>query len=193
MKRLLTLIFATISLTPICATQYFGLDLGTNQSILTNQSDKGLKMGVRSGVKYGYIFDSGIRAEAEVTYRQNHFKTVYNIIDKDQIGSKEYKTNHSWSYMLNVMYDIVQLNMSQIVPYIGVGIGYCANTEKNKVKYDEKSQEDKMKEDRFSYQGIIGCKYPIQNDLATGIEYRYFTGKSHQKDHSVGLFVIRGF
>ena len=196
MKRLLALIFATMSLTPVYATQYFGFDLGINNCYLTSESNKGMKNGIKSGIKYGYLFNTGIRTEAEVAYRVNHFKTIYNEASTDVISSKEYRSKHSWAYMLNIMYDIAQISTYDIVPYIGAGMGYCANTEKKKIKYENsqnETHEEKLKENRFSYQGIVGVKYALNQSVSTSLEYSYFTGKSHQKDHSISVFIYRGF
>jgi OmpA-OmpF porin, OOP family len=193
MRKLLSLIFATISITPIFAAQYAGVEIGLNHAILTNHSDTDLKTGMSGSVKYGYCFESGIRAEAQAIYRTNRFKTIYNFAEKDQILSKEYNSHHSWAYMLNVLYDVKPLQTYDIVPYLGLGVGYCQNTENHKLKFDDHSIQDKLKDNRFAYQGIVGAKYGIQDNIVTGMEYRYFTGNNHKKDHSIAMFVLRTF
>ena len=193
MKKLLSVLIATLSIAPICATQYFGFDLGTNHSILTKDSHSGLKTGMSAGARYGYFFESGIRAEAQIIYRTNNYKTIYNFVEKDEVASKEYNKLHSWSYMLNLIYDVKQMTIFDIVPYLGLGVGYSANTENNSVKYNDHRIEDKLKDNRFAYQGIAGIRYSVQDNVITGIEYRYFTGHNHKKDHSVGMFIARMF
>jgi opacity protein-like surface antigen len=188
----LSLLFSLLC-SPIFASQYFGIDLGINNIEPTNSSNRGLKVGTLGGIKYGFIFESGIRAEIEVAYRYNTFRTKYNMGNTDIVLSKEYNRFHSWSYMLNGLYDIAQLQTQQLTPYIGVGVGYCQNTEKHKIKTNFKSTEDKLKDSRFAYQGIVGVKYTINPEMGTALEYNYFCGKTHAKSHSVRMSLHRMF
>jgi outer membrane autotransporter protein len=193
MRQKLISLLALLSFMPLCATQYVGIEGGANHSILTNHSDADLKTGLAGSIKYGYKFASGIRVELQAIYRTNRFKTKYNLIDNDQIASKEYKSHHSWSYMSNVIYDICQLSTYEIVPYIGAGIGYCQLSVNHKVKSDAHTIQNKIKDSRFAYHAIAGAKYKVQENMETGIEYRYFIGNNHKKDHSVAMFVLRTF
>ena len=191
MKRLIFLGIAILPFT-LSAAQYFGIDAGINHLELTNESDSGLKVGMRAGAKWGYIFDSGLRGEVELAYRINHFKTRYVLASEDQLKSKSYRSMHSWSYMINVLYDVKQLQVASVIPYVGLGIGYAQNTEKLKFKGDA-THETKERDNRFAYQAIIGAKYPINDTLSAGLEYHYFCGQSHAKDHSVGMTLVRTF
>jgi opacity protein-like surface antigen len=183
----LSLLFSLFC-SPIFATyQYFGVDIGVNNLEPTNSSNKGLKVGSLGGIKYGYAFNSGIRAEAEIVYRFNTFRTKYNMAGTDIVLSKEYNRFHSWSFMANCIYDIMQLQTQEITPYIGAGVGYCQNTEKHKIKTNFRSTEDKLKDNRFAYQGIVGVRYAINATMGTALEYNYFCGKNHAKSHSVRM------
>ncbi len=182
-----------LSFGSLSAAQYAGIELGTDHLELTNRSHTGMKVGYKAAVKFGYIFGNGIRTEAEVAYRKNHVRTKYNMGDADTVVSKEYSNYHSWSYMVNMLYDINQLATRDIIPYLGVGVGYCQNTDHNKIKSNTADRQDKLKDDRFAYQGIVGLKYAINADYATALEYQYFCGQSHAKAHSVGLSLIRTF
>lgn len=190
----LTIFLASFALCGgLFAGQYVGVSIGTNNATMTDNSNKGLKIGAHAQAKYGYAFGSGIRSEAEISYRTGKYKTIYNMIDKETVGSREYNSIHSWSYMGNVLYDISNLNVYSVVPYIGIGVGYCQNTQESKIKFDDSSKKDKLKDNRFAYQGIIGAKYAINETLSTGVEYHYFCGRSHQKDHSVGVNLVKNF
>lgn len=193
MKLLALATLATLAIAPLTSGQYFGISGGTNDQVLTNKSDSGLKVGYHALAKYGYKFASNIRAEAEIAYRLGRFKTVYHMGEKDVILAKEHNSIYSWSYMVNALYDINQLNVYGVTPYVGAGVGYCETTEKNKIQYDERTQEDKLKDKRFAYQMIGGLSYPITETVSAGVEYHYFVGRSHQKDHSVGMTLVRSF
>lgn len=177
----------------LSAGQYVGIATGTNNAMVTDKSDAGLKIGYHATLKYGYVFTSGIRSEAEVTYRMGKYKTIYHMDGVDNILSKEHNSVYSWAYMANVLYDIGNLKVFEVVPYLGIGVGYNMATEKNKIKFDDKTDEDKFKDSRFAYQGIIGAKYPIYDSVSIGMEYRYFVGRNHQKDHSVGVNMVKSF
>lgn len=192
MKKLIAIAMLTMCPLMAPAVQYVGINAGTNHLVQTNKST-GPKTGMHLGGKYGYMFESGVRCEAEMIYRKNDYQTVYTIIDKDQVGSKEHNSSHSWSYMANVIYDIFALRTSDLVPYFGAGVGYCQNTEKNKIKYNDITKEDKLKDNRIAYQLIGGAKYKINDEYTAGAEYHYFVGKSHAKEHSVHVTVMRAF
>lgn len=193
MKLFIIATLCFLSFAFLNAANYVAVELGTQHLELTNQSLSGLKVGYKAGVKIGYIFGNGFRSELEVTYRKNHVRTKYNMGDTDVVMSKEYNNFNSLGYMVNALYDVNQLATKDIIPYIGVGVGYCQNTNQNKIKYDSVTKEDKLRDNRFAYQGIVGMKYAIDADYATALEYHYFCGQSHAKAHSVGLSLIRSF
>lgn len=190
--KLLSLALCILAIAPLSANQYIGLEFGANHIELTNQ-DKGLKVGYIAGVKYGYDFDNSVRVEVSSHYRKNVKSTQYVVGDEDQVLSKSYKGLHSWSYMVNCLYDIHQISAKSFVPYIGLGMGYCQNTEHNKVKLGDIAHSDKLKDNRFAYQGIVGARYGLNADYSTGIEYQYFIGQSHAKHHTVNLSLNRHF
>lgn len=188
--KLLTI--AILAVSPVVASQYVGVNFGPDYAYLTSQSNSGLKVGYKVGASYGYIWQSGIRTEVEFCYRQNHFSTKYVEVN-DQIVSKSFRSFHSISYMANAIYDVPQLQAYGIIPYMGAGVGYCHNTDKHKLKADDKTNSDKEKDNRFAYQGIVGAKYAINENVSVGAEYHYFCGKSHGKDHSLALNLARYF
>jgi opacity protein-like surface antigen len=173
--------------------QYLGMAVGTDYCFLTNSSNSGLKVGIKAGLIYGYYFESGFRGELEVSFRKNSFRTKYNAKKDDLIISKVYRSMHSWTYMANLLYDINRLTYRTIVPYVGIGIGYCQFTDKNKYKSDTEVNVEKEKDDRFVYQGIVGARYSINPEVEAGIQYQYFCGQSHAKNHSITLSMIRNF
>ncbi len=175
------------------AGQYVGINAGVNNMIITKGSHDGLKVGCKAGFTYGVAFDSGFRTEFECTYTDNNFRTKYVADEKDVMVSKSYNNNHSWAYMVNSLYDLKQLAVMSVFPYAGVGVGYCQNTQHLKVKTDSYTHSFKAKDNTFAYQAIVGGKYAINDQYAAALEYHYFAGKEHAKDHSVGLHLIRNF
>ncbi|HXT83161.1 MAG TPA: porin family protein [Verrucomicrobiae bacterium] len=173
--------------------QYVGIGLGTDYCFKTNQSNSGLKVGVKAELSYGYKFNSGFRAELEASFRKNSFQTKYDVAKDDQLRSKRYHSLHSWAYMGNLLYDLNQLIYQGINPYVGIGVGYAQCVEKVKYKSSKEINADKFRDDRFVYQGIVGARYSINETLDVSAEYKYLCGLSHAKDHSVSLALLRNF
>lgn len=192
MRKFISIALATLTLSSLSAVQYFGVDVGVNHAEVTNTSHNP-KVGMIGGAKYGYVFSTGIRGEVEFAYRYNNFRTQHNSDEKDVVFSKESNSVHSRSYMVNALYDVNEMKVYDFTPYIGIGIGYCQNTDVKKIKYDSKSVEDKIKDNRFAYQAIVGAKYAISDNLCSAFEYNYFSGKSHAKVHSMRMSLIRNF
>ena len=65
MKKYIAL--ATLCFAPLAAGQYVGLDVGTNDTTITNANGSEPKIGLKMGARYGYAFDSGLRAEFHLT------------------------------------------------------------------------------------------------------------------------------
>lgn len=182
-----------LSIAPLCATQYVGVKLGTNDIHNTSDSAHNPKVGFKTGLKYGYALDNGIRAEVEVDFTKNDYKTTYTKTSDEQVTSKSYQSFKSWSYMANLVYDFANVQLYNLTPYAGVGVGYCESTEKNKVKFSFNSYDDKERDGVFAYQGILGFKYAMSPEYSTTFEYKYFCGQSHVKAHSFAMAVLRHF
>ena len=190
--KLFAIALCTLLVCPVFAGQYVGVHVGTNNSVLTSENHNP-KIGYKAGANYGYKFDNGFRAEVELAYHKNNFKTKYSLSEVDTIQAKGYRSFHHLSYMANVLYDITQIRVGDVTPYVGIGAGYCEHTEKNKIKFDSTTHQDKMKDNRFAYQAIVGVKYDINQAYAAAVQYHYFCGQAHVKDHSVGVSLIRNF
>jgi len=189
MKKLITL--GMLFFMPVLsAGQYVGVNLGMNNGVLTNQSHND-KVRFKLGGNYVRKFDSNFHAEAEINYRENHQKADKS--SENGAVAKKSTEKYSLTYMANVLYDVQNLQTYGIVPYFGVGIGYAQNTEKSKVKGVAATKQDKVRDNRLAYQGIVGVKMPINETLSVGAEYHYHAGKAHTKDHSLAMTVVRSF
>ncbi len=185
----MTIAFFTLSLLPLTAGQYVGINVGMNNGVLTNQSHND-KVGFKLGANYGWKFDSNFRAEAEFSYRENHQKGSKST--ENGLVTKKSNEKYSLTYMANVLYDVHQLDTYGVVPYFGLGIGYAQNTEQSTIKSTD-SIRSKVRDNRLAYQAIAGVKMPINETLSIGAEYHYHAGKAHTKDHSLSVTMIRSF
>ena len=188
-KFFLSLICLPLSL---IAAQYVGINGGTDYPYRTNESNSGQKVGYKVGAMYGYDWGNNLRTEAELAYRHAERSTRY-VEKEDRIESKEHRSNHSLALMVNAIYDINQLTWYNISPYVGVGIGYCQNTEKSKLQTEKYTNEEKERDDRFAWQGIVGFKYPFAEKMSLSAQYNYFCASEHAKHHGFSLIVIRSF
>lgn len=174
-------------------SQYIGVHLGTDYAHLTNQSNSGQKVGFKTGLTYGYVFDFGLRAEAEWTYRYNPYKSTDVLSENKEVMAVESRKIHSWSYMANAIYDLKQVNFVSITPFLGIGLGYSQHTDEIKNKFQDSSSTSKSSDNGFVYQGIVGLKYPFSDQLSICAQYHYFVGRGHEKNHSIGMSLCNNF
>lgn len=189
------LIFATLLSLPIFLTagQYVGIHGGVDDLHKTDASNSGQKMGCQFGAVYGHDIADQFRAEAEVSYRYAAKRKVYSEKALDDLLSKSYESKHSWSYMLNVLYDINQLAMYSLTPYVGAGVGYGHNVTELKVKYDDHSDSEKRRDADFAWQAIGGVSYSISDSVKSRVQYTYHRGQQHTINHSVTVAFVKAF
>ena len=192
MKRLL--FTALLSLPMILsAGQYAGVKAGTDYKHKTDIATSGQNVGCQFGASYGYDFANGVRSEIEVAFRNGQKRTKYTDKTLDIIESKQFDSSHSWSYMTNLIYDVSQLQICNLTPYFGVGVGYVQSVEHRKIKFDHESNSEKRRDSGFAYQGIAGIKYPIAEKLSMDMQYCYHIPGPHTKNHSVTVGIVRAF
>lgn len=153
------------------------------------------KVGFTGGLSLGYAFDNGFRVEGEVSYRRNQLKDIhfkYVTLSSSDV-SKLNCSFHSWSYMANFLYDFhnVSCYCPNIVPYLGIGVGYTQNHARAKDSYS--NQHFKAKDNGFAVQGIAGIGYRLTDSTTLAAEYRYFVGKEKVRDHGVTLALRQAF
>lgn len=156
--------------------------------------------GYAGSVAVGYKFNCGVRFEGEVGYRRNHFKAHSHF--KDDNESKhpwDYQTSgHSniWSGMANVLYDFdcVSYYVPNVVPYIGVGLGYAhSHGEAKSYHKDHEISKIKHTSHGIAGQAIGGIGYRLTDSTTIGLEYRYFVTRENAKDQSVGISLKQSF
>src|SRR5579864_273356 len=129
--------------------------------------------GFNGGGTIGFEFPSGIRLEAEGTYRQNTFNTVSSPFfggATAPLGGRE----SSIALMGNGLYDFMPY--SRWTPYLGAGAGAARlNVHNlNAVGLFGGSASDW----EFAYQGIAGVKFAATPQVSISLDYRYFATTS---------------
>jgi outer membrane protein OmpA-like peptidoglycan-associated protein len=125
----------------------------------------------------GWGFGNGLRAEAEVNYRDNavHGVNGFGFANWATTGTGSAR---SYGVMGNAFYDF---HMGwPVVPYVGVGIGYVG-TDYDGVRQISRSTVNVVQipghDWNFAYQGIVGVAVPLDTvtpGLSLTVEYRYF-------------------
>ena len=189
------IIFSLLFAFPIflSASQYIGIHGGPDHGHDTDRSNSGQKMGFAIGGIYGYDFNNQFRGEVEVSYRQAHKRTVYKDKLIDQLFSRTYESKHSTAFMVNACYDMSQLAMYNLNPFIGGGIGFTNNVTQYKAKYDDHVDSEKRRDSDFAWQLLAGVSYPIQEGVKANIRFCYHQGQQHTKSHSVTLGLVKAF
>lgn len=189
------IIFAALLSLPafLSAGQYVGLHGGTDYSYKTNDSNAGQKVGYGVGLVYGHDVADQIRAEVEVTYRSGSKRKVYTDSMIDSLESVKYESKHSWSYMINLIYDVNQLATYNLTPFAGVGIGYGNNVTELKVKYDSHIDSEKRRDSDFAWQVVAGVSYPITDSVKSRVQYCYHRGEQHSISHSATAAIVKEF
>ena len=191
--KLFTLALSFLTFSTLAAGQYAGIKGGTDFRHQTNQSDHGQKMGFGAGLLYGYDLANGIRAEAEISYREGHKRTEYVDAGEDQLAYDRHDSHHSWAYMANLLYDVSQLQLWSLTPYFGAGVGYVQAVDHRKVKTLNETHSEKRRDSGFAYQALAGIKYPIADQLTMSVQYCYHIPGSHVKNHSVTVGLAKAF
>jgi opacity protein-like surface antigen len=193
MRKFLALVaFLFVPALSFCG-QYVSLAVGPDYAYRTDDSEHGQKVGYKVGGSYGYLFGNSIRGELELCYRDSSKRTKYEYSEGGD-DQKTHISSHSMSYLANVLYDVGELSTYGLVPYVGGGVGMCSNTYSLRTKKgDVTVNKDSGKDDRFAWQIIAGAKYPVAEKTEVAVEYKYFVGAYHAKNHSVSAALVRSF
>jgi opacity protein-like surface antigen len=189
------IIFAMLLSLPVflSAGQYVGIHGGPDYGFKTNDSNSGQKVGYAVGGVFGHDFANQFRCEVEVSYRKAHKRTIYKDKVIDQIFSKQYESRHSTAFMANGYYDLSQLAMYNLSPFIGAGVGFTNNVVELKAKYDDHIDSEKRRDSDFAWQLLAGLSYPVQEGVKANVRYCYQQGQQHYKNHGVTVGFVKAF
>jgi outer membrane protein OmpA-like peptidoglycan-associated protein/opacity protein-like surface antigen len=124
------------------------------------------KTGWMGGGVFGYAFDSGLRPEIELSYRDNK-------LDKDSVADAQVDGHErAKAAMGNLWFDLGK--SSTIRPYIGGGAGY-AQIRFHNVRYPDAGVDIPNDHDeKFAWQAGAGVNMDLGEHVALGLGYRYF-------------------
>jgi OOP family OmpA-OmpF porin len=115
----------------------------------------------------GYSFDSGFRAEAEVTYRGNDV-SGFSFNGAPTFPASDADAS-DWAFMANGYYDFN--TGTRWTPYVGGGVGLALDHIEGSAGPGFGISDTQSE---FAYQGIAGVGYQLTDQLNLGVEYRYF-------------------
>jgi len=154
-------------------------DLSVGATARTADFDNGFLI----GGAFGYKWDSGVRLEAELGFRE---ADVDNFSGTAWTGSQK-----TWSTMGNLLYDF---NVdADVTPYVGLGAGMSWVGWKKNFQGPTPPNFDGT-DSKFTWQGIAGVATSVSEQLKFYLEYRYIrTGNtSFEANVPTALPVISG-
>jgi OOP family OmpA-OmpF porin len=135
----------------------------------------------------GYGFGNGIRAELEVSFRENDVDSVSGF----RGGRRSSGLVQTFAIMGNAYYDFNFAPNQLVTPYVGVGAGYGffrASNVRQISTTDFRDQTTASGTDgRFAYQAIVGAAFNVPGapGLALTAEYRFFATLDQEVDSTV--------
>jgi outer membrane protein OmpA-like peptidoglycan-associated protein len=149
--------------------------------------DAKFEIGYAALISLGYGFGNGVRAEVELSYRENSIDE-FNGFGLAGGTTRDTGRVRNIGLMANALYDFNLGPNSPVIPYVGLGVGVVrenyeavrvisrtlANTSVNVVGSST----------TFAYQAIVGAAFPIAAvpGLAVTTEYRFLGALSDDKD-----------
>lgn len=127
-------------------------------------------------ITLGHAFESGLRVEFEVPYRQNDFDTSAS-------GASGRVKNYG--ALVNLIYDFNKNGAFQ--PYVGAGVGYGRTEVKLNGNTLGGLVDVNDSNDGLIAQGLLGVGFKITDSLMADIGYRYFYAENADSYDGVNL------
>ena len=155
-------------------------------------------MGYYGGGSLGWSITRNWDVEIENLYRNSSVKVR---IPESTLSAFKTGSAHGWSAMCNVIYNYGLCNCLPLNPYMGFGVGFSDtgghlnakrknefNSAFNRVyKYRYKLEKNGI----YAYQGFIGVKWPLREQLELGVEARFMHEILRTLNFSFGLTLQR--
>jgi outer membrane protein OmpA-like peptidoglycan-associated protein len=170
----------------------FDLSRGMGATAAARNGTIEFDYGLAGVLSVGYGYGNGIRAELEVSYRQND---VDRFSGAGLAGpTRTLGLTQSYGVMLNALYDF-SFPGAPVIPYVGVGAGYQWLDYKG-VRGAASNGTVILDgtEGSFAYQAIVGGAFPVAEfpGLAVTAEYRFMGTLSSDMDAASGVTNTRG-
>jgi opacity protein-like surface antigen len=145
---------------------------GTDTLTFTPDSDAGWLISGAVGFSLEGVV-KGLRAEAEVAYRQHQVDGVWASTDGGESDGGALDYDHSTlSVMANVWYDFAVADVS---PYVGGGIGW-ADSDLDGRYVGGNVPAISVSDSGFAWQLGAGINFDIAPSMKLGVGYRYLEG-----------------
>jgi OOP family OmpA-OmpF porin len=156
---------------------YVGIDAGIlmpDDTIFEYDSDdvfgveykNGFDLDIVAGYDFGFV-----RAEGELAWKR---ASLDNFFDEDEEEGADGDTDVR-SIMLNVLGDVGNDRFSF---YAGGGVGFA----RVRHTFEDGSDEDRLKDSGFAWQGIAGVRFAMNEIIDIGLKYRYFDTGDYDDD-----------
>lgn len=155
----------------------------------SSSSDISFETGVLGLGSVGWGFGNGLRAETEISYRNNGVDNITASGPAAATGRLQGAggTQQTYALMVNLLYDFQLAAAPWVVPYVGLGVGLgwvdwsgnrvsnatggatTATVNRTTLSWSDTSMQ-------FAYQAIAGAAFPIDSvpGLALTTEFRFF-------------------
>ena len=170
-KIILSVALATASLTalaggstPVAQSSFSPFYAGVNGGAAIpsgNFAGPMLNTGFNLGGFAGYRFNENMRADLSIDY-------IRNALSNDYLRTNGLTSGHAnqVAVLANAYYDITQVNMAGLVPYVGAGLGWVHASVSG-------SGFDTVSQNAFGWQLATGVNYNFSPNMGLGLGYRF--------------------
>ncbi|TWU33279.1 outer membrane protein [Novipirellula artificiosorum] len=127
----------------------------------------GFSDGWAIGGALGRRIGNGFRAELEFAFRSNTADTF--VAPRGRVAGEWSGHSFAYSGMGNVYYDVCDLQVAGITPYIGGGIGLAVVD----ADFESLGLPIEIQDAAFAYQAIVGATKQLNRSVDLFAEYRY--------------------
>ncbi len=139
------------------------------------------KSGALGGVNLGIHHGPNLRAENELAYRSSAFESEQPYLAALANGGDQLTGDlRVFSGMSNLIWDVNNLNVFGVRPYVGAGIGFARYDQDIVWQGMSLLTSDSKNDSNFAYQFLVGINGNVGGNTDWFLEYRYFNGgESH--------------
>ena len=114
----------------------------------------------------GYLYDSGLRTELEISFRSNGVGDAIAIPDAASLAGEQETSMRALGGMVNMLYDFE--TASSVLPFVGGGLGLADISARNeRIGWADGYTA-------VAFQGLAGIEFVLSGDLSLHGDYRFF-------------------